>query len=350
MPKNLRGLACVSAVMALCSPLAQSGEAQAPVAPLASMVVQATGSSALTGFEGVVEAVRQATLAAQVSGAVVAVLVKPGDSVKAGQLLLRLDSRAAEQQADAVSAQVRAAQASQDLAKREFERQQQLHQKQYISDAALERAEAQYKATQAQSAAQMAAADAARTASGFYIVRAPFAGVVSEVPVTLGDLAMPGRPLVTLYDPSALRVTAAVPQNAANATDVAPQIEIQGAATSRLAARHWQWLPAVDPVSHTQQLRVDLPQPQGTSGPAPGTFARVWLPSPAGATTRLAVPNTTLIRRGELNAVYVVGDDGRALLRQVRTGTSDATTTEILSGLRNGERIAVDPQAAARTR
>ena len=59
------------------------------------------------------------------------------------------------------------------------------------------------------------ASGAARTQTGFYVVRAPFAGVVSEVPVQLGDMAMPGRPLVTVYDPAALRVTAAVPQSVA---------------------------------------------------------------------------------------------------------------------------------------
>lgn len=347
MPTQSRFLACASVILALAAPCSHAASAPASDAPLATLAVQATGTAGLAGYEGVVEAVHQVTLAAQVPGAVVMLSVKAGDTVKAGQMLLRLDARTADRQADAAAAQVRAAQASQDLAAREFERQKALHAKQYISDAALERAEAHFKAAQAQAAAQVAAADAARTASGLHTVRAPYAGIVSEVPVMLGDMAMPGRPLVTLYDPGALRVSAAVPQGAAPAPDIAPQVELPGLSMKRLTPVHWQWLPVVDPVSHTQQLRADLPATPGLSL-VPGTFARVWLPGTATTTPRLLVPSSTLIRRGELYAVYVVGDDGRALLRQVRIGAADAITTEIISGLRSGERIATDPQAAAR--
>ena len=347
MQRRLRFLAGASVILALSVPYAHSAGTPASASPLATMVVQATSTAGLSGYEGVVEAVNQVTLAAQVPGAVVALAVKAGDAVKAGQVLLRIDARAADQQAAAAAAQATSAQAAQDLASREFERQKALHAKQYISDAALERAEAQYKAARAQAAAQIAAAGAASTASGFHTVRAPYAGVVSEVSVMLGDMAMPGRPLVTLYDPGALRVSAAVPQGAVAATSVAPQVELPGLSTTRIAPVHWRWLPAVDPVSHTQQLRAELPATPGLSL-VPGTFARVWLPSAATATPRLLLPSGTLIRRGEIYAVYVVGDDGRALLRQVRIGDSDGTSTEIISGLRSGERVAVDPQAAAR--
>jgi multidrug resistance efflux pump len=132
-------------------------------------------------------------------------------------VLVRLDARAAEQQAGAAAAQVQAARAAQEAATRELERQRQLFQKSYISQAALDRAEAQFKAAQAGAAAQLASAGAARTQSDFYSIKAPYDGIVADVAVVLGDMAMPGRPLLTLYDPAALRVTAAVPQSAAAA-------------------------------------------------------------------------------------------------------------------------------------
>ena len=141
--------------------------------------------------------------------------MKAGDTVKAGQVLLRLDARAAEQTAAAGAAQVQAARATQEAATRDFERQQQLFQQNYISKAALDRAEAQYKASQAEAAAQLASAGAARTQSGFYVVSAPYDGIVSDVAVVLGDMAMPGRALLTVYDPRSLRVSVAVPQTVA---------------------------------------------------------------------------------------------------------------------------------------
>lgn len=325
-----------------------AAQAAGAVPPLASVPVAAAADGRAAAFDGVVEALRQTVVAAQVPGAVVALPVKAGDRVKAGQLLLRLDARAAEQQASAAAAQVLAARAAQEAATKEFERQQQLFRDRFISQAALERAEAQHKTAQAQAAAQLAAAGAARTESGFYTVKAPYDAIVSEVSVVLGDLALPGRPLLTLYDPAALRVTAAVPQSAAPKADgAAPQAELPGVAAGRIQPLRWQLLPALDPATHTVQLRVDLPP--GTAA-APGLFARVWLPGAVAAGSRLAVPARSVLRRAELVAVYVVGADGRPLLRQVRLGAASGEQVEVLAGLAAGERVALDPQAAAQVR
>ena len=316
---------------------------------LASATVAAGPADAAAGYDGVVEAVRQTVVSAQVPGAVVALPVKAGDRVKAGQVLLRLDARAAEQQAGAAAAQVQAARAAQEAATREFDRQKQLFQKGYISQAALDRAEAQHKSAQAQAAAQLASAGAARTESGFYTVKAPYDGIVSDVQVVLGDMAMPGRPLLTMYDPAGLRVTAAVPQTAAPRAGSAPQAELPGMAPGRIAPLHWQVLPAVDPATHTVQLRLDLPP--GTAA-VPGMFARAWLPAGSGIgdRPRLSVPAQAVVRRAELTGVYVIGADGRPLLRQVRLGPQSGDRVEVLSGLAAGERVALDPQAAARVR
>ncbi len=200
-------------------------------APLATAAAQAAGSARAVSYDGVVEAVRQTQIAAQVPGAVVELAVHAGDRVTAGQLLVRIDARTADQGAVASAAQVQAGRANLAVAQGEFERQQQLHAKKYISAAALERAEGQLKAARAQVDAQSAQAGAARTGAGLHTVRAPYAGVVAEVPVQLGDMAMPGRPLLTLYDPAALRVTASVPQTSvtklAGATPGAAQVRIE---------------------------------------------------------------------------------------------------------------------------
>ncbi|HJV59828.1 MAG TPA: efflux RND transporter periplasmic adaptor subunit [Albitalea sp.] len=317
----------------------------------ASVVVRSGGVADSAAFDGVVQAVRQTVVAAQVSGAVVALDVKAGDPVKAGQVLLRLDARAAEQTAAVSDAQVLAARASLQAATREFERQQQLFKQRYISQAALDRAEEQFRTTQATVAAQIAGAGAARTQTGFYVVKAPYSGVVADVAVVLGDMAMPGRPLVTLYDPAALRVSANVPQTAA--ARLTPETPVRIELPGQPIAQQWlkpvrtQILPTVDPATHTLELRLDLPA--GLVGVTPGMFARAWLPaSTAGGDGRLYVPLRAVVRRAELTAVYVVGADGRAMLRQVRLGRSADGEVEVLAGLNAGERVALEPQAAAR--
>jgi RND family efflux transporter MFP subunit len=345
---RLLGPACL---LALAWPAASALAGDLPSAPAV-----AGSASVSTSVDGVVEAVRQTIVAAQVPGAVVQLTAKVGERVQAGQILARIDARAAEQAAAASDAQALAARAALDVATKEFERQKQLYAKNYISQAALERAESEFKSTQAQLNAQLAQAGAARTQTGLHVVRAPYAGIVSEVPVTLGDMAMPGRPLVTLYDPAALRVTAAVPQ------DVAMRLAPGGAVRAELpglpAAAQWvtptrtQLLPTLDASTHTVLLRADLPS--GLSGIAPGMFARLWLPvaGSVGGSSSIPVtaPLSAIVRRAEMTGLYVLDATGRPLLRQVRLGRSEGGQVEVLSGLSAGERVVTDPQAAARVR
>ena len=334
--------------------VAPSGHA----ADLATAPAQALTAQGRSSFDGVVEAVRHTTMAAQVPGAVVALTVKVGDRVQAGQLLLRIDARSADQGAAASDAQVQAARAALDVATREYTRQQKLRDKQYISQGALEQAEAQFKATRAQVAAQVAQAGAARTQTGLHTVRAPYAGVVSEVPVQLGDMAMPGRALVTLYDPSALRVTAAVPQSllgaVQSASSEAVRVELPGLPTAQQwpAASRVQVLPTVDAATHTVQVRADLAE--GLDGVAPGMFARLWLPvtgqSASAAAGRVTVPLSAIVRRAEMTGVYVQGEGGKPLLRQVRLGRADGDRVEVLTGVAPGDLVVLDPQAATRAK
>lgn len=335
--------------------------ASAADSALASFTVQPAAAQLSSSVDAQVEAVRDATVAAQVPGAIVRLAVRAGDRVAAGQELARIDARAAQLNVAASTAQVDAARAALHVAAQEYDRQKQLFQKQYISQAALDRAEAQWRASQAQVQALQAQAGAAATQSDFYALKAPFAGVVGTVPATVGDMALPGKPLLTVYDPSALRVTAALGQQQATAlrnTGGQVQIEIPGLTPQRMAvpAAKVQVLPTVDSQSHTVQVRVDLPA--DTAGAAPGMFARLWLPtappgSPAAgpaASGPLLVPASAVVRRAELTGLYVLDAQDRPLLRQVRLGRTLGDKVEVLSGIRAGERVALQPQAAAKVR
>lgn len=330
--------------------------------PLTLATVRAATGAQAYSADGVVEAIRQSVIATQVSGAIVALPVKAGDQVKAGQLLLRLDARAANQEASASRAQVDAARAALAAASKDYEREKLLFAKKYISQAQLDRAEAQYQAASAQANAQIAQAGAVQTQSGFYVINAPYGGVLAEVPVTLGEMAMPGRPLMTIYDPAALRVTATLPQAKAAAmlAGQAARIEFPGLPPAQrwISVAKITVLPVADASTHTVQLRLDLPP--GTKGLTPGMFARVSLPLVAGNgagnaagngasdSARLYVPAKAVFRRAELTAVYVLNAQGKPLLRQVKPGPLVGEEQEILSGVARGEQVALDPMAAAK--
>jgi RND family efflux transporter MFP subunit len=357
--------ASVVAVVGAMISHARSGEPKATAsAHLASAIAVAQSGGNASLADGIVEAVRQSVVAAQVPGIIVSLSVKPGDRVAVGQVLALIDARAAQQTTQASKAQVQAAQASLVVAERTLTRQRSLKEKGFISAAALDQAEAEFKAAQAAVNAQKAQAAVSDTQTDFHIIRAPYSGIVSDVPVAEGDMAMPGRPLLTLYDPNTMRVTATAAQADVSSKADAREyrVELLGAFAERaepVAPIRVTVLPAADPNTQTVRVRLDLPKLEPT--PVPGSFARVRLPAllaasatPPGArvtnfeTIRILVPSQAIVRRGELKGVYVLTQEG-ARLRQVRAGSTTGTLVEILSGLEAGERVALDPQAAARS-
>ena len=340
---KLRGTHLVVAAL-LCAGLvapALAARDASPVGPLITIAVHDVPQ--VVGAEGVVEAVKQATLAAQVAGRIVALDVKAGDSVRAGQVLARIDPRTADPAVAASRSQIAEAEANLANAKRKYERSRDLVAQKFISQAALEQSEAEYKAAQAQLATMQANADQAVAARSFMTIVAPYAGVVGATHAELGDMAQPGRAILTVFDPRELRVTATVAQATLPRVDLARPVKIDVPALDvALVSTRATVIPLADARTHTSRIRLDLPP---TTGLLPGQFARAQFVT--GTMRTIAIPSSALLRRGEVTAVYVVDAQGRAQLRQVRTGeAAGGDLTEILSGLSPGETIAANPVQA----
>lgn len=288
--------------------------------------------------DAVVESMRQTAIAVQVLGRITALNVKAGDRVKAGQTLLAIDQRAANQQLQAVRAQVEAARAEREVAQRDLERTQTLFSKQYVSQAALDRAQARYQASSATALARQAEARAVAIEPTLHSIAAPYAGTIASVDVELGAMATPGAPLLTLFDPAALRAVATVPQSqvAGLRSDASVRVELPDLPDGQ----RWQTavsvtvLPVADPLSHTIQIRLTLPPTANEA--RPGMFARAYFPVGA-QRARLMVPLAAVVRHTEVTAVYVVGENGNATLRQVRLGETRGDHVEILTGLSSGQ-------------
>ncbi|WP_244121918.1 efflux RND transporter periplasmic adaptor subunit [Burkholderia gladioli] len=318
---------------------------------LATLVVAQTTQFDEFVSEAVIESTRQTTVAAQVAGRVTGIQVKAGDRVDAGQILVTLDQRAADQQLAAVRAQVGAALAEAHVAQREMERTKYLFDRQYVSQAALDRASARYKAAAAIANARQSDARAAAVEPTWRKIDAPYPAVIASVDVEIGSMAMPGMPLLTLFDPAALRAVATVPQSRLPALREHAPVRIE--LPDLPGSTQWQTattvtvLPLTDPRSDAAQVRLGLPASVGDI--RPGMFARAYFPI-GDARRRLLVPLSAVVHRTEVAAVYVVESDGRVALRQVRVGKAFAGQAEILAGLSPGERIALDPLAAAARR
>lgn len=291
--------------------------------------------------EAVVEAVRQSTVSAQIAGRIVELRFDVGDHVKKGEVIARIDERAASQAVAATEAQVRQAEAALRNARAEFERSKQLVAQKFLSQAALDRTEAEYKAAQARVSALLAGAGQAQTERSFATIIAPYSGVVAARHVELGEMATPGKPLMTGFDPGTLRVSATVPQAQVAAIQAGARARVEVPSIAKwVEATELTIIPAADPRTHTTQVRLALP-PE-VRGIYPGIYARAHFVT--GRTAALLVPRAAVVQRSELTAVYVLGESGAPQLRQVRLGTAgDERAVEVLAGLRAGERVALEP-------
>ena len=280
--------------------------------------------------EALVEAVQQTTVGAQIAGRVIEVRADAGQRVTKGEVLMRLDAREAAEAARAANAQYANARLN-------YERTKSLVAQKFMSAAALDKARADYDAA----AANRAAAGASESHA---VIVAPLTGVVARRHAELGDMATPGKPLFTLYEPGGLRVTASIPQYRLN--------DMRGVKTARVEFPELgKWvdatavllLPTADTATHVSQVRVSLPPlPEAT----PGMFARVHFV--LGEAAKLTVPAAAVVRRGEVAAVYVLGADKRLSLRQLRLGDAvGAGEIEVLAGLTAGDKVVTDPVKAA---
>ncbi len=331
MKRNDRLVATL--LLASCSMLAQAE-------PLATVPVQYREIAQTYSAEGVVEATRQSTVSAQISGRVKEISFDVGDRVRKGQVLLRIDESEANQGVAGSQARVLQAQAALQNAKVNYERSKQLLEQKFISQSALDKAESDYRMAQAQAAASQAGAEQSALTQGYTSVVSPYGGVVAARMVELGEMVTVGKPLMTGFDPTQMRAIVSVPQYKLSQVGQRPTVSIEIPSLSR-------WIkpssvvvqPTADARTHSTLVKVSLRENE--SGIYPGMFVRAHFE--VGKTKKLLIPSSAVVRRSEVVGVYVVDEKSGITLRQVRV--SDSTMSgeiEVLSGLTAGERVAVD--------
>ena len=323
-------------------------QSSAPPA-LASLVVHAQSAHDEQIWDGVVEAVNQATITAQTNARVLELPHDVNDVVAKGDVLVRFTDVEQKSSRSAAQAQVAAAEATYKEAAASYERIKAVYAKGFVSTAQMDQQRAQRDAAQAALAAASAQRDQVGQALDYTVVRAPYAGIITRRFVQVGEAVQAGppspQPLIALQSLDALRVNVQVPQSAIGAIRRfhTADVLLDGDGANRVAASSVSVFPYADPQTHTFNVRLQLPA--GTGGLYPGMTVKVAFAS--GEAKRLLLPASALVQRGELLAVYVLGAHGVSL-RQVRIGHRYGDRVEVLAGLGDGERIATDPAAAVR--
>jgi RND family efflux transporter MFP subunit len=283
--------------------------------------------------EAVIEAVQQSTVGSQTAGRVLEVRADAGQTVKKGEVLMRIDAREASEAAAAAQAQY-------INAKNNYERTQRLVQQKFLSQSALDKAKADYDAASANRGATAAGQSHATIVS-------PVNGIVARRLTEKGDMAVPGKPLFIVYEPGSLRATASIPQYRLRELRGVKQARVEFPELGQTVnATSVVVLPTADASTHVSQARATLPMlPPNLAGVVPGMFARVHFV--LNQAQKLTVPAGAVVRRGEVTSVYVQAADGRLTLRQVRLGeTVGVSEVEVLAGLAAGEKVVTEPVKA----
>ena len=332
-------LARVLGVLSVLAPCAAAAAAELSIAPVEYRDVDTTYAT-----EAVIEAVRQSTISAQVMGRIVELRADVGDFVKAGQVVARIDEREAAQVVASSEAQVAQARANLQNARINLERARRLLESQFVSQSAVDRAEADFKAAEAQLRAAEAGAGQAAVSKGYTTVVAPISGVISARSVEVGEMATPGKPLLTAFDPNDMRVLAEVPQSVVSDIKTLGRAMVEVPSVDKwINVKSMVIIPAADPRTHSTRVRLYLNGDERDI--YPGVYARAHFA--IGRARKLVIPAQSVVRRSEVSGVYVVDSKGNASFRQIRLGESaGAGLVEVLAGISAGEKVALEPVKA----
>ena len=346
--RGLRGLMglTLAATMAAAAAGCRRGDANAEPAGNQSVVigpeniVVVAEQEIRTGpaLSGALAPEREATIRAELSAPVVETLIDQGQRVAAGQLLIRLDDAAIRDQVLSARSAVTTAQANLTVAQHEQDRNEALLKAGAIAERMVEQSRAQVTAARAQLAtaqAQLASAD--KQASNTRIT-APLAGIVSARQVNAGDVVSPGTALVTVVDPSTMRLEASVPAEALGAVRLGAPVDfsVTGYPNRHFTGRVTRVNPIADPATRQVRIIASLPNTGGTL--VGGLFAEGRVSSESHRAP--IVPQSAVDERG-LRPSVVRLKNGRTEKTEVSLGLRDAATetVEVTQGVATGDTV-----------
>jgi membrane fusion protein (multidrug efflux system) len=281
---------------------------------------------------------REATVRAQISGAVLQTYAEEGQAVRAGQPLVSLDATGIQDAFLSARAAVTSASNNADIAARELARSQKLLAAGAIAEREIEQVRRNAIAANAALAdARARLASAQRQLSNTRVV-APISGIVSDRPVSAGDVVQPGTALVTVVDPSSMRLEASVPADQLGSVRIGVPVTftVTGYPGREITGRITRVNPTADPATRQVRITVSIPNAQGRL--VGGLYANGRLASES--RTGLVAPLSAIDARSGTPAVLRI-KQGKVERVPVQLGLRDegAEKIELLSGVQAGDTL-----------
>jgi len=290
---------------------------------------------------GTLRADQESNIAADANGKVLQLSVERGQHVVRGQVIATLDARSASLSATAAQAQSKLAETQLEEAQRDCERVKHLLQTGAISQAEFDRQTSQCTAQQWSAAAAAAQQQSAAKLLGDTSIRAPFDGIIGERMVNVGQYVQPSTQVASIYDPDPLRLAVTVPE--ANLADVKQGMTV----TFTVAAFGDERFPAtvkfISPNvrESSRDLVVEAVAPNQEGRLRPGMFAVARLD--LSERPRSVVPTSSVKRDDTEARVFVVEPTKEVQERLVQLGESKGDVVAVLSGVKTGEAVVLQP-------
>ena len=293
--------------------------------------------SGFFGASGQIEADQQANISTRMMGYITGVHVNIGDKVRKGQVLIDInnaDLRAKKAQA---LAGIRQAESLFESAKKDLERYQVLYDQKSASQKEFDDVRTRFNVAEAQLESARQGLKEVEALMGYTNIKAPFSGVITSKTVSLGDLAKPGQPLLSMEAPGEFVAVAMVPETQIPYVRKNDSVKVIVKSNGTILKGKVSEISSSSQNSGGQYLvkiRLDVPKNANLYS---GMFIAAEFPSEQLKNTGITIPRSAIVSKGDLQGIYTVSTSETALLRWLKLGKSAGDEVEVLSGLSAGE-------------
>ncbi|PWD98390.1 efflux RND transporter periplasmic adaptor subunit [Marinilabilia rubra] len=314
-------------------------------AKVKATTVESSSNPKVYDYTGIVQAQKQSAVATRLMGQVEQILVEKGDRVKKGDLLISIRSNAINAKEQQVEAGIAEATAAFENVETNFRRIKTLYDKESATQKEFDDIKTQYKMAEARLEAAKQRRREVDEMLQYANIRSPYDGTVINKFVNTGDMASPGMPLLAIEAPGAFEVLSRIPESEMNLWSAGDTAMVEISSVEETVKGVITNISPSSKFSGPQyEILIGLMPDEGqASAVKSGMFANVKLHH--GTEQVIEVPSDLIVKRGQLTGIWMVSPQDKALMRWIRPGRELNGKTEILSGVKSGERYITEHDA-----